>query len=201
MMKFSTEWEKTCSKPPTRLGFSWNTINFMTWSWDKYGHSFGTAARFLPFTVTSHYIPILPLYTSWLTHHFFWLNTSIWGIKKKAIWWPDQPPLVGGLNPSEKYLSVGGYYSQYMEIYMEKIKNVPNHQPPWYPYHEIAIWPIKKTWPGRPWITGPSNSRGHPVMPSGDLGRRDFSSHVMVDVIGLTRPGKRLHNYQKSPCY
>jgi hypothetical protein len=65
IMKFSTEWEKTCSKPPTRLGFSWNTINFRAWSWDKYEHFFGTAAGFLPFTVTSHnYISIIPPYTS-----------------------------------------------------------------------------------------------------------------------------------------
>ena len=34
--------------------------------------------------------------------------------------------LVGGFNPSEKYYIVSwDYYSQYME----KIKNVPNHQP------------------------------------------------------------------------
>jgi len=39
--------------------------------------------------------------------------------------------LVGGFNPSEKYESQWAYYSQYIE----KMKNVPNHQPEvvWYP--------------------------------------------------------------------
>ena len=54
------------------------------------------------------------------------VKSECWFVNANQRWFTTNILLVGGLNPSEQYYIVNwGDYSQYME----KIKNVPNHQP------------------------------------------------------------------------